>query len=48
MSASPAPAARMATNGTAPAPANDDDGKGSLADRMRALQTRASRLTGSS
>jgi chromosome segregation ATPase len=46
--ASPAPAARMATNGTAPAPANDDDGKGSLADRMRALQTRASRLTGSS
>jgi chromosome segregation ATPase len=43
-----APAAHRApANGTVPAPANDtgDDGKGSLADRMRALQSRASRLS---
>jgi chromosome segregation ATPase len=49
--AAPAPARRAAT-GLLPVPANDigddDDGKGSLADRMRALQTRASRLTTSS
>jgi chromosome segregation ATPase len=44
--ASPAPA-RIAASAPVPVPANDigDDGKGSLADRMRALQTRASRLT---
>lgn len=48
--AAPAPAAIKASNGAVPAPANDtgDDAKGSLADRMRALQTRASRLTSSS
>ena len=39
-------AQRIAANGPVPAPANDPgDGKGSLADRMRALQSRASRLT---
>ncbi len=45
------PAPRLAPVGRVPVPANDigeDDGKGSLADRMRALQTRASRLTTSS
>ncbi len=45
---SPKPA-RVAPSGTVPvpAPANDigDDNKGSLADRMRALQSRASRLS---
>lgn len=48
--AAPAPAARKAANGPVPVPANDigDEDKGSLADRMRALQTRASRLTSSS
>jgi chromosome segregation ATPase len=49
--AAPAPAARKAAMPTAvPFPANDtgDDEKGSLADRMRALQSRASRLTTSS
>jgi chromosome segregation ATPase len=41
------PAQRIAANGPLPAPANDTGDKtgGSLADRMRALQTRASRLT---
>jgi hypothetical protein len=41
------PAQRIAANGPLPAPANDpgDKANGSLADRMRALQTRASRLT---
>jgi chromosome segregation ATPase len=41
------PAQRIAANGPLPAPANDtgDKAGGSLADRMRALQTRASRLT---
>jgi chromosome segregation ATPase len=44
------PAQRAGTNGSMPMPANDtgDNSKGSLADRMRALQTRASRLTTSS
>ena len=51
--ASSAPAARrVAANGPMPVPANDTgdavDVKGSLADRMRALQSRASRLTTSS
>ncbi|MGD9922463.1 MAG: hypothetical protein AB7V13_13625 [Pseudorhodoplanes sp.] len=48
--ASPASAARIAASGPLAPPANDtgDDEKGSLADRMRALQTRASRLTTSS
>ena len=51
--ASPAPAARRAMPSAVPfpMPANDtgdDDEKGSLADRMRALQNRASRLTTSS
>jgi len=44
-------AALRPANGQVPLPANDtgeDDGKSSLADRMRALQTRASRLTTSS
>ncbi|MGV3635297.1 MAG: hypothetical protein ACO1NY_13185 [Pseudorhodoplanes sp.] len=42
-----APAQRIAANGPLPAPANDtgDKANGSLADRMRALRTRASRLT---
>jgi chromosome segregation ATPase len=42
-----APGQRAAANGPVPMPANDtgDNSKGSLADRMRALQTRASRLT---
>jgi chromosome segregation ATPase len=41
------PSPRIAPNGPLPVPANDtgDNAKGSLADRMRALQTRASRLT---
>jgi chromosome segregation ATPase len=45
-----ASAVRKAVIGPVPLPANDpgDDSKGSLADRMRALQTRASRLTSSS
>jgi chromosome segregation ATPase len=52
-SAEAAPALpRRAATGPVLVPANDigedDDGKGSLADRMRALQTRASRLTTSS
>ena len=44
------PARRPAATGPVPVPANDtgDEDKGSLADRMRALQTRASRLTTSS
>jgi chromosome segregation ATPase len=43
------PAQRIAASAPVPVPANDPgDGKGSLADRMRALQTRASRLTTSS
>jgi chromosome segregation ATPase len=51
--ATPAPAARKAMPSAVPfpMPANDigdDDDKGSLADRMRALQNRASRLTTSS
>jgi hypothetical protein len=42
----PAVQPRKATNGAATAA--DDSTKGSLADRMRALQTRASRLSTSS
>jgi chromosome segregation ATPase len=45
-SAETATPARIAASGPLPAPANDtgDKANGSLADRMRALQTRASRL----
>lgn len=49
--ATPAPAARKAMPSAVPFPmpandtGDDEDDKGSLADRMRALQTRASRLT---
>ena len=52
--ATPAPAARRAMPSAVPFPmpandtGDDEDDKGSLADRMRALQNRASRLTTSS